>query len=177
MRKIIYILSVSIIAFFIPIMSALAGYQNWTPYGGETDVNREYSYNRMIWNDTSGFGSTGTYEHETIVYNAGFARPASGGYWSSNLPHAYKDTRFGDNIDNFTVGSASAINIQRYSWYYTYYDLQPENPNVTSSTVRINGQRGHRWPSWCYSTWCIYADETYGLVQFTAPAGLSWYRH
>lgn len=169
--------SAMILGFVVIALPALATHETYTPYGGESDVNRESSYNRMVWDSRSSFTSTSTYEHETIIYSSKFAKPASGGYWASDLPLAYKDTRAFDWTDNFAVGSSSAINIVRYWWYYTYYDLSPEDQSTTTSRVRINGQKGHRSPSWCYSNaWCVYPDATYGLVEFTAPAGLSWTR-
>jgi len=175
MRKLLTLLT-ALLGMALSVLPSHAAVSQWAPAGGESDVQKEYSYQRMWWTDTSGFGGSGTYEHETIVYNAGFANPANGGYWSSNLPRAYKDTQFADTTENFTVGSAAASSIATYVWYYTYYDLQPQSSSVPTSSVRINAQRGHRWPSWCYSTWCVWADESYGLVVFTAPAGLSWVR-
>lgn len=47
--------------------------------------------------------------------------------------------------------------------------------SASTATVRIKGQKGHRYPSWCYSTWCVFADATTGsMATFTAPAGMSW---
>lgn len=49
------------------------------------------------------------------------------------------------------------------------------NQCLNISTVRIKGQKGHRMPSWCYSTWCIYADATTNsMCTFTAPAYQNW---
>lgn len=175
MRKLFTTLT-AFLGMALSVNIVFAAVSQWSPVGGESDVQKEYTYQRMYWNDILGFGSNGTYEHETIVYNSGFAKPASGGYWASNLPRAYKDTQFKDSTENFTVGSAAASSIATYTWYYTYYDLSPENASVATTDIRINGQRGHRYPSWCYSTWCVWGDESWGLVTFRAPAGLSWYR-
>ena len=153
-------------------------YAAWAPYKGISEINREYSFQQMIWDNVTGFNSGSTYEHETIIYNATFADASS--YWSSNLPLSYKDTRFSDSpfTDNFAIGSSSAINIVRGAWYYTYYDLRPTIFSTTSSSVLINGQLGHRSPSWCYqNTWCVFGDETLGLERLTAPHwGLPWLR-
>ena len=154
---------------------ANAAYESWTPYGGTSDVNKQYSYQRMIWNNTSGFGASNTYEHETIVYNPGYVKNGPSSSYS-NLPRAYMDTQFGDSVENYTIGSAEASSIAVNQWYYTYYSLAADSPSVSSSTVRINGQLGHRFPNSCYSTWCIWADATLGLVQYSAPAGISWVR-
>ncbi len=146
-------------------------HESWAPYGGTSKVNQRYTLQTFYFNNTSDFGSTSTYEHETQVYNKSFAD--YNGYWSSNLPRAYKDTPFLDSIDNFTVGSAKASSIRTNYRYYTYMTLRAGS--ASSATVRIKGQKGHRWPSWCYSTWCIFPDATTGsMATFTAPAGISW---
>jgi len=49
------------------------------------------------------------------------------------------------------------------------------NQCLNISTVRIKGQKGHRVPSWCYSTWCIYADATTSsMCTLAAPGYQSW---
>lgn len=49
------------------------------------------------------------------------------------------------------------------------------NQCLNESVVRIKGQKGHRVPSWCYSTWCIYADATTpSMCVLQAPAYQSW---
>ena len=156
----------------VPSAPQSLNHESWAPYGGTSVVQTTYISHTMYFNNVSAFGSSGTYEHETQVYDMNYAD--YGGYWSSNLPRAYKDTQFADSIDNFTVGSASASSIVTFSQYYTYMSLSPQR--AVNPTVRIKGQRGHRWPSWCYSTWCIFPDETSGtMIQFTAPMnGISW---
>lgn len=147
-------------------------HESWAPYGGSTKVTQYQAYNTFYFNNTDKFSSTSTYEHETQIYNISFANYDK--YWSSNLPRAYYDTPFLDELDNFTVGSAYADGIKKYTKYYTYIALKPGS--VKSATVRIKGQRGHRSPSWCYSTWCVYPDSTTGtMLKFTAPMnGMSW---
>ncbi len=142
----------------------------WAPYGGTTNVRTTYTLQTFYFNNVSSFGSNSTYEHETQVYNVNFANYA--GYWSSNMPSAYYDTPFADTIDNFTVGTSTASSLQTYTQYYTYMTL---SAGSGSATVRIKGQKGHRTPSWCYSTWCIFADATTGTMALhTAPSGMSW---
>lgn len=154
-----------------PISIMSLSHESWAPYKGTSDVTQRYTYQTFYFNNTNDFGSTSTYEHETQVYNKNFADYNN--YWSSNLPRAYLDTPFLDSIDNFTVGSAQASLIQTNYSYYAYMALRPGS--ASSATVRIKGQKGHRWPSWCYSTWCISADATTSsMVTFMAPSGMSW---
>lgn len=149
----------------------------WYPTKGSTKTDKGLAYNSFYFADASGFDFFGgilTYEHETQVYNVNFANYA--GYWSSNLPNAYYDTPFGDrDVDVFTVGSSNASKIVANTKYYTSMSLK--SGSASSATVRIKGQLGHRYPSGCYSTWCIFADMTTPtLKSYTAPVStqLSW---
>jgi hypothetical protein len=142
-------------------------HESWAPYSGISDVVKTYTYQTFYFNSLYGFPSDGTYEHETQVYNSNFAD--YDGYWSSDLPQAYYDTAFLDTLDNFTVGCAEATSIVLYREYYTYMALR--GGSAATATVRIKGQRGNRTPAWCYSTWCIFADQTTAsMATFTAPA-------
>ena len=148
-------------------------HESWAPYYGTSKVTQSQTHQTFYFDYVGGFGSTATYEHETQVYDKNFANYAN--FWSSNLPSAYYDTPFSDSIDNFTIGSAQASSLSTYTYYYTHMALV--GGSVSSATVRIKGQRGHRSPSWCYSTWCIYADATTSsMLTFTAPnpSGTSW---
>jgi len=157
--------------FFFGKASASLYHEDWAPYGGGSDVNQSYTYQTFYFNDTSDFGSTNTYEHETQVYDNDFADYDD--YWSSNMPDAYYDTAFLDDIDNFTIGSLIGDDLETNTEYYTYMELEGET--APTATVRIKGQLGHRYPSWCYSTWCVYADATTSsMAMFTAPSGMSW---
>lgn len=144
----------------------------WAPYGGGSDVQRTYTYQTFYFNNVSSYGSADTYEHETQVYDKNFADYA--GYWSSNMPSAYYDTPFSDSIDNFTIGTFTGASLQTYTQYYTYMSLTAGS--ASTATVRIKGQKGHRYPSWCYSTWCVFADATTGTMALhnPAPSGMSW---
>ena len=141
----------------------------WYPTKGTTKTDKGLAYNSFYFSDASGFDLFGgilTYEHETQVYDKAFADYA--GYWSTNLPSAYKDTPFLDSIDNFTIGSSKASSIVANTKYYTSMSLK--SGSASTATVRIKGQLGHRSPSGCYSTWCIYADMTTPtLKSYTAP--------
>jgi len=156
---------------FVSVANASLYHESWAPYGGGSDVNQSYTYQTFYFNNISAYGSADTYEHETQVYDKNFADYA--GYWSSNMPSAYYDTPFSDSIDNFTIGTFTGASLQTYTQYYTYMSLSAGS--ASSATVRIKGQKGHRSPSWCYSTWCVFADATTGsMATFTAPGGMSW---
>lgn len=156
---------------FVNVAQASGSHESWAPYGGRSDVYRSYTYQLFYFNNVGAFGSTGTYEHETQVYDKNFAD--YNGYWSSNMPSAYYDTPFGDTIDNFTIGTYRASTLATYRQYFTYMSLRAGS--ASWATVRIKGQRGHRYPSWCYSTWCVYADATtQSMATMSAPTSVSW---
>lgn len=147
--------------------NALAGYP-WSPYKGASKVTKSMTFQVFYFNNVSAFGSNSTYEQETQVYNTNFANYDN--YYSTNLPSAYKDTQFADSngVDNFTVGTSKASSLKNNTQYYTNMALRGQT--ASTATVRIKGQLGHRTPSWCYSTWCIFADATTpSLTSFTAP--------
>lgn len=155
----------------INIAEASYWHEPWAPYAGSSDVQQAYTYQTFYFNNVSNFGSTNTYEHETQVYDKNFAD--YDGYWSSNMPSAYYDTPFLDSIDNFTIGTPTAASLRTYTRYYAYMSLRAGS--ASTATVRAKGQKGHRNPSWCYSTWCVWPDATtLSLATFTAPAGMSW---
>jgi len=139
-------------------------HERWAAYGGRSVITRSYTLQRFIFNNVSDYGFNRTYEHETQIYNRNYAN--YGGYWSTNMPSRYKDTQFGDQIDNFTVGTSRARNLVANWWYWTYMSLTPGSSSTALCWIR--GQTGHRWPNWCYSTWCIYADAT------TYPGGYAY---
>jgi hypothetical protein len=150
----------------VQFMPASYWHESWAPYYGTAKVTQGFTMQTFYFNNVGGFGSTSTYEHETQVYNRNFAD--YGYYWSSNLPSAYYDTPFADTLDNFTIGTSRASSLQNYTQYYTYMALRPGTSS--SATVRIKGQKGYRWPTWCYSTWCIYPQATTtSMTTFTAP--------
>jgi len=98
----------------------------WAPTSGYSSVNQTKTYNSFIFTSVFGqYAEDETYEHETQVYNNDFAD--YDGYWSSSLPVGYYDTPFSDDIDNFTIGSARATDIQDGVQYYTYMALTKGN--------------------------------------------------
>lgn len=148
----------------------------WTPYRGTTDLQKDYIYNWFVFNNTSAFGSASTYEHETIVYNKGFASLPLWAWSNSNLPRSYKEClEQDDDYDKFAMGTLQATDIRKEVWYYTFQDISPEN--APSSNAQINGQIGHRSPSWMYACWFVYGDtECQFMKQFTAPKYFPWSR-
>lgn len=112
--------------------------ETWAPYGGTNAVNQSYTDQTFYFNNTNAFGSSNTYEHETQVYNVNYADYNN--YWSSNMPNAYYDTPFMDDIDNFTVGTYTGSSLSTYTQYYTYMSLKAGS--ASSSVVRIKGQLG-----------------------------------
>ncbi len=100
----------------------------WAPISGYSSVSQDGAYNRFKFRLLDGqYGADETYEHETQVYNKKFADYA--GDWSSNLPAKYYDTTFLDvlnpeAVDNFTIGSARAEDLQGEVNYYTFMDLK-----------------------------------------------------
>ena len=205
--------TISLIALLACLPTVVFSGDPWAPSVGYNSVNQQKTYNNFYFYDVVGqYADIDTYEHETQVYNVQFAD--FNGYWSSNLPSPYYDTPFLDQIDNFTIGSAQASDIESARQYYTYMALRKGNSSDCSgccsshggvccnggvgaccdgsaisstclakgcnhclnfSVVRIKGQKGHRIPSWCYSTWCIYADATTSsMCVLNAPAYASW---
>ncbi|MFA6197857.1 MAG: hypothetical protein WC734_01730 [Patescibacteria group bacterium] len=147
-------------------------HERWAPYGGGSAVTRQYTDQSFIFNDGRDFVDNRTYEHETQIYDRNFANYA--GYWATNMPSAYKDTPFMDSIDNFTVGCYRANQLQMNRWYWTYMSLSAQSHST--AVCRIKGQIGHRNPSWCYSTWCVFPDGTTGTMAYLALPnyGCSW---
>ena len=150
--------------------------ESWAPLGGTSKVTQNETFQQFIFskNISDQFNSKSTYEHETQVYNKNFAN--YNGYWKSNLPRAYYDTPAFDNksLKNFTIGSSQASSIKGRNWYYTYMRLKAGTDN--KATVRIKGQKGHRWINWIHSTWNIFADATTSsMLTFSAPQyGICW---
>lgn len=148
------------------------GGKSWTPSRGSSKVTQYMAFNIMYWS-ANNFASDATYEQESQIYSTRFASPD--GTWTSNLPNAYLDTPFLDTIFNPTIGTSRASKIGKDTQYYASIGLRPGTEKTAK--VIIKGQRGVRWPSFCDSTWCIFASETSSaFVTFTAPISLqkSW---
>lgn len=167
----------------------------WWPSNGAARAARvesggtdRYVYQRFRFTSTriSNLRACGlniTYEHEAVLNNydglnyfppSSVATPRAVG---SNLPRKYWDVRVFDsgNELNFAMGSADARRLVAGTQYWTYIRSKPGN--ASSDTAKISAQRGHRWPSFCYSTWCIYPDATNHVVPawaFSVPGNYWW---
>lgn len=151
---------------------------DWAPSRGTSKVNQNLTYQTFYFR-TDNLSKlktdlTVTYEHETQIYDGNYAD--YDGYWSSTMPNSYLDTDFGDSssLDNFTIGSSNASSFVEDEKYYTYMSLKA-GTSKAEAYVRIKGQKGHRFPSSCYSTWCIWADATSGSLTkgYTPHAGVN----
>jgi hypothetical protein len=90
--------------------------------------------------------------------------------WSTTMPDGYKDTQFGDSGDEyvFTVGTSRAAKLDADHEYETYFRTQYGNAGSDDGAVYF--QRGNRSPSWCDSTWCIFARDTNKYIKaWTLP--------
>jgi hypothetical protein len=128
----------------------------------------------MIWTDVSGFGSNSTYEHDFYLNNYDHKTYLSRAqwpngiprviYWGSNLPRAYLDTRLGDPKEEvaYVVGCADGHTIQPNTWYWS--QIRTSRGDADTDRAKLFGQLGHRWPDNCYSTWCVFADQTEAVV-------------
>ena len=146
-------------------------HESWAPCSGTSEVTQAHTYQTFYFDKTSDYDGDDTYEHETQVYNNDFSDYA--GSWSSNMPSAYYDTPFSDKIDNFTIGTFDAALLKINTQYYTFMSLSAGS--ASNAVVRIKGQKGHRFPSSCYSTWCVFPDATTSsMIAFTAPNAVGW---
>lgn len=172
----------------------------WLPKRGGTIVRpsnsrdtERYVHQAIIWTDVSGFGSNSTYEHDFYLYNYDGKTYLSRAqwpngipkvtYWGSNLPRAYLDTRFSDPAEEvaYVIGCADGDAIQANTWYWSQIRTKPGDASVDKA--KLFGQVGHRSPSRCYSTWCVFADQTEPIVgswsnpwAISVPVDLWWSR-
>lgn len=111
-----------ILVVFVKLFSAapVLAAEPWIPYKGYSSVTQSMTYQDFTFKSgvKNSFGSNASYEHETQVYEKKFA-DYSNGRCFSNLPYYYRDTQACDSwpyasrsVDNFTVGSAKAEDIQ-----------------------------------------------------------------
>jgi hypothetical protein len=115
-------LAISAICIAVPVFAG----EPWAPVSGYSSVNQTKTYNEFVFASLNGqYGDDETYEHETQVYNNAFSD--YDGYSRSNMPKWYYDTPFLDVIDNFTIGSAKAADLQDGVRYVTYMRLKKGN--------------------------------------------------
>jgi hypothetical protein len=96
--------------------------------------------------------------------------------YSSDLPSAYLDTRFSDPKEEvaYTIGCAKAENIKRGIIYTNTITMA--KGDVNNDKLKLTAQRGHRAPSWCYTTWCSFGDENQTILAAwqDAPKTYNW---
>ena len=127
------------------------------------DQHSRYIYQWMYWHNDDRLvwfsdNTASTFEPDAFFYNynsEAFGEESTG-YWSSDLPRAYRDTQSfdGSNENAITIGSANAQSINSRTVYYTVTRMTAGGGN--SSWVKLSAQRGRRSPSWCYSKNCSF---------------------
>ena len=167
-----------------------------TSYFYPSSHGGRYVYQFMKW-DSVNFSEEQTYEHDVFLYNYDRKTYLDGDstsypgcypkitYASTSWPaesKPYLDTRFSMyspsceiNELAYTIGAAQARALQAYVYYYTY--IRSENGNDSIDKFVLNAQIGHRSPSYCYTTWCSFGDETYALIpkwSATVPGTQNW---
>lgn len=177
-----------------PKVSPKTHWENWSPEQGWSYVypslyGGRYTWQFMWWDDTGGFNSNSTYEHDFFLNNYDGrtyfdSRQTWDGfplviYAVSSLPAAYLDTRSGDPRGElaYTIGSARASDIRANIpyWYDNY--IRMVNGNTNSDSGKLWGQRGYRNPSWCYSVWCSFGSNWDPIVSawnIPVPGTRSW---
>lgn len=155
----------------------------WLPRRGNIDIRpsstpgERYVIQTIYWDSPSrvaGFDEDSAYEHDFFLNDSDTSQYGQGTYWddsdgldqvpdvshwSSNLPSAYLDTRSGDPgfIKAFTIGSADGNAIQSGTWYNSY--IRTVNGDANMDNGLLQAQLGYRFPSWCYTTWCVFGSD------------------
>lgn len=168
------------------------GYSYTYPYSS----TQRYTLQYMGWYAPA-FTWIQTYEHDYFLYNYDRATYLYGGstaypgcfpvvqYAATTWPAAsypYLDTRFnytGCEVNElaFTAGAAQASAIPGGVWHYYY--IITANGNASRDHFKLQAQRGYRSPTWCYTTWCSFADYTLNLVpawNSAVPGTVYWTR-
>jgi len=80
------------------------------------------------------------------------------------MPSAYLDTPASDGTDelSFTVGTFDATQLNSGKRYYT--TIVATWGNTTYDSAKLQGQRGRRIPTGCYSEWCVFATATDRII-------------
>ncbi len=184
---------VGLLVFAGPALALTRGY--WVPRHGTSWVTADsigrYAQQWFKWDfalQVSDLqGSNVTLEVEThlscndstcyakVVKNA--PRPLRGTTWDTNLPHGYLDTILSDDPPIWTVGSSDTRGVTYGAWYQTWIRFEPTSGITATDTGAVSYQIGHRNPSWCGDTFCIFADDTVYVIpqwQQVVPSGKSW---
>jgi hypothetical protein len=168
---------------------------SWYPNIGTTETGQSsasgqrYVLQLMKWTNAE-FGQNDTYEHDFFLYNydndgtylssattlTPICKPIVN-YWNTDWPASarpYLDTRLNQNglcateEIPYTIGAAQASALASNTLYRSYISVA--NGNVNQDKFKLQGQLGHRFPSWCYSTFCSYPDLHLPLVQAWSDA-------
>ena len=170
-----------------------------TSYFYPSSSGGRYTTQYMKWNSVN-FSEEQTYEHDIFLDNSDGKTYLDGdttlypGCWpeltyaATSWPaesRPYIDTRFGYNdygipiceTDElaYTIGVAQASALQANVNYYTY--IRTENGNDLSDKFKLQGQIGHRSPSYCYTAWCSFGDGHYNIIpawSATVPGTQTW---
>ncbi len=179
----------------LPGPAAAFSRSNWVPRHGTSWVTADsigrYAQQWFKWDYSYQVsdlqGSNVTLEVEThlscndstcyakVVRDA--PRPYRGIAWDTNMPAGYLDTILADNPPIWTVGSSDTRGISAGVWYQTWIRFQTGYGETATDTGGVAYQRGHRNPSWCGDTLCIYADDTvYVIPRYnqSIPGGMNW---
>lgn len=112
-----------------------------------------------------------TFEPDFVTYNYDDKHYYSSDItsWSSTMPSAYQDTNAFDSDDErvYTVGTSDASKLVASTRYTTFF--RSPAGNASADTMKVVAQKGYRFPSICYSTWCIFADASKRF-----PGGSVW---
>ena len=129
-------------------------------------AGQRYGRTKFTWSSTrlSAFQcyTDPTFEPDFVTYNYDgkyyFSKSVQS--WSTDMPNGYLDTPFADSADErvYTVGTSRVTHLDPGRTYYSYF--RTTNGNSGSDSAKVVAQRGRRIPSWCDSTWCIFAQES-----------------
>jgi hypothetical protein len=159
----------------------------WYPNSGRIETGasngQRYLYQYMKWNAIT-FAPNQTYEHDFFLNNSdrktylngmSTARPKclpSVMYVATTWPTTakpYLDTRLAENLVScevdelaYTIGAAQANALRPNNTYLNQIRTTAGNASIDS--FFLQGQIGHRNPSFCFTTWCSWADGIKYLV-------------
>lgn len=147
-------------------------------FDGSGSGSPEPDHPTDVWPDTAGNSTTAYgYFMRNVSYNHG-----DFGYWASDLPTPYQDTAWssGGNEWEVTVGSASAVELNAGTLYYTVTRMP--SGGAVSGEVKLQAQRGRRanpttpWYVDYWGKWNAYQCgsqpnniQTIPWYSFTAP--------
>jgi hypothetical protein len=116
------------------------------------------------------------YNYDDGAYAYEWGGTTEGTYWETDQPSSYLDTQALDNEDerDFCVGCADANELEPGT-SYLWWGKAPKASE--GSSAKVNIQRGYRFPSFIYTTWSVFAEQTVikiPFTQWTTPGDTSW---